>query len=106
MSAIRSACAIEVLETLYSTGMRRLELVNLKVWDLDLERATATIRQGKGKKDRIIPLGHGAAQWIHKYLDDARPQLVTEPDDKTLFLSNAGAPLALDYLPEVVRGYV
>jgi integrase/recombinase XerD len=95
-----------ILETLYSTGMRRLELVSLKVWDLDLERATATIRQGKGKKDRIIPLGHRAAQWIRKYLDDARPQLASEPDDKTVFLSNAGEPLALDYLTEVVREYV
>src|SRR5271165_4704795 len=35
-----------ILETLYSTGMRRLELVNLKIWDLDLERLTVTIRQG------------------------------------------------------------
>jgi integrase/recombinase XerD len=49
-----------ILETLYSTGMRRLELVNLTLWDLDLERATVTIRQGKGKKDRIIPLGDRA----------------------------------------------
>jgi integrase/recombinase XerD len=95
-----------ILETLYSTGMRRLELVSLKVWDLDLERATATIRQGKGKKDRIIPLGDRAAQWIRKYLDDARPQLASEPDNKTVFLSNAGDPLALDYLTEVVRAYV
>src|SRR5215472_8113898 len=62
-----------ILETLYSTGMRRLELVNLKLWDLDLERATVTIRQGKGKKDRIIPLGHRAALWMRKYLDDTRP---------------------------------
>jgi len=95
-----------ILETLYSTGMRRLELVTLKAWDLDLERATATIRQGKGKKDRIIPIGDRAAQWIRKYLNDARPQLAGEADDKTVFLSNAGEPLALDYLTEVVRGYV
>lgn len=95
-----------ILETLYSTGMRRLELVSLKIWDLDLERATATIRQGKGKKDRIIPLGDRTAQWIRKYLDDARPQLTSEPDDKTVFLSNASEPLALDYLTEVVRSYV
>jgi len=95
-----------ILETLYSTGMRRLELVNLTLWDLDLERATVAIRQGKGKKDRIIPLGDRAAAWIRKYLDEARPHLASEPDDKTVFVSNAGEPLSLDYLTEMVRGYV
>jgi integrase/recombinase XerD len=95
-----------ILETLYSTGMRRLEMVNLKLWDLDLERATATIRQGKGHKDRIIPLGDRAAAWVRKYLDEARPRLASEPDDKIVFLSNAGEPFSLDYLSEVVRGYV
>ena len=95
-----------ILETLYSTGMRRLELVNLKLWDLDLERATVTIRQGKGKKDRIIPLGDRAAAWVRKYLDESRPHLATEPDDQIVFLSNAGEPFSLDYLTEMVRGYV
>ena len=95
-----------ILETLYSTGMRRLELVSLKLWDLDLERATVTIRQAKGKKDRAIPLGDRAALWVRKYLDESRPRLAEEPDDKVVFLSNAGEPLSLDYLTELVRGYV
>ena len=95
-----------ILETLYSTGMRRLELVNLTLWGLDLERATVTIRQGKGKKDRIIPLGDRAAAWVRKYLDESRPRLAIEPDDNVVFLSNAGEPFSLDYLTEVVRGYV
>jgi len=95
-----------ILETLYSTGMRRLELVNLTLWDLDLERATVAIRQGKGKKDRIIPLGDRTALWVRKYLDEARPHLASEPDDKVVFVSNAGEPLSLDYLTEMVRGYV
>ncbi len=95
-----------ILETLYSTGMRRLELVNLTLWDLDLERATAIIRQGKGKKDRAIPLGDRAALWVRKYLEEARPHLASEPDERIVFLSNAGEPLSLDYLTELVRGYV
>ena len=95
-----------ILETLYSTGMRRLELVNLTLWDLDLERGAVTIRQGKGKKDRIIPIGDRAAAWVRKYLEEARPQLAMEPDDKVVFLSNAGEPFSLDYLTEMVRGYV
>jgi integrase/recombinase XerD len=95
-----------LLETLYSTGIRRLELVKLKRWDLDLERVTVTIRQGKGKKDRILPLGDRAAAWMRKYLDQARPQLAAEPDDHTVFVSNAGEALSLDYLTQLVRGYV
>jgi integrase/recombinase XerD len=95
-----------IMETLYTTGMRRLELVNLKLWDLDIERATVTIRQGKGKKDRIIPLGDRTALWVRKYLGESRPQLVSEPDDHVVFLSNAGESFSLDYLTEMVRGYV
>jgi integrase/recombinase XerD len=95
-----------ILETFYSTGMRRLELANLKLWDLDAERGTVMIRQGKGKKDRIIPLGDRAAHWIHTYVNNARPRLASEPDDGTVFVSNAGEPLSLDYLTEMVSGYV
>jgi integrase/recombinase XerD len=95
-----------ILETFYSTGMRRLELARLKVWDLDLEQNTVTIRQGKGNKDRHIPLGDRAALWMRKYFDESRPKLVSEPDDKTAFLSNAGEPFAADYLSELVSGYV
>ncbi len=89
------------LETLYSTGMRRLELVNLK-----LERLTVTIRQGKGKKDRVIPIGDRAAAWVRKYLAESRPQLASEPDDKTIFVCHNGEPFSLGYLSQVVRDYV
>ena len=96
-----------ILETLYSTGMRRLELVQSEaVGSGSGTRAPSRIRQGKGKKDRIIPLGDRAAAWVRKYLDESRPHLATEPDDKIVFLSNAGEPFSLDYLTEVVRGYV
>lgn len=95
-----------LLETLYSTGMRRLELSRLKLYDLDLERGTVFIRSGKGNKDRIIPLGERAILWVRKYLNQARPQRAGEPDDRTLFLSNAGETFSLDHLSDLVRGYV
>ena len=94
------------METLYSTGMRRRELANLKVYDLDTERGTVTIRQGKGKKDRMIPIGERAAAWMEKYIREARPKLVVEPDDHTVFLSNAGEPFCLDHLSDLVREHV
>ena len=95
-----------LMETLYSTGMRRLELANLKLYDLDTERGTVAIRQGKGNKDRIIPIGDGAAAWIEKYVREARPRQVVEPDDGTVFLSNAGEPFSLDHLSDLVRVHV
>jgi integrase/recombinase XerD len=95
-----------LMETLYSTGMRRLELANLKLYDLDTERGTVMIRQGKGKKDRVIPIGDRAAAWIDKYIRESRPQLVVEPDDHTVFLSNAGEPFCLDHLSDLVRTHV
>lgn len=95
-----------ILETFYSTGIRRLEMAQLKLYDLDLERVIVTVRQGKGKKDRMIPLGDRAALWVRKYIEESRPKLVSEPDDKTVFLSNAGEPFSLDHLSDLVRDYV
>jgi integrase/recombinase XerD len=95
-----------LLETLYSTGMRRMELASLKLYDLDTERGTLTIRQGKGKKDRVIPIGDRAAAWIEKYVRESRPHLAVEPDDSTVFLSNAGEPFSLDHLSDLVRTHV
>jgi integrase/recombinase XerD len=73
-----------MLELLYATGIRRSELARLQVFDLDCERLTLAVRQGKGRKDRMIPTGHRAAAWAGRYLADARPKLATEPDDGTL----------------------
>lgn len=95
-----------ILEVFYSTAMRRRELIGLKLYDLDAERGTAFIRQGKGKKDRMVPMGARAFAWVGKYLDEARPRLALTPDDGTVFLSNAGLLLAKDYLSELVRGYI
>ena len=65
-----------ILETFYSTGLRRMELANLGVYDLDAERGTLMIRQGKGKKDRVVPIGERAVAWIEKYRQEARPELL------------------------------
>ena len=95
-----------ILETLYSTGMRRMELVNLALYDLDLDRGTLMVRQGKGKKDRMVPIGERAAVWIEKYRSDVRHQLVVEPDDGTLFLTAEGARFSLDGMTSLARNYV
>ena len=62
-----------ILETLYSTGIRRQELVDLDVYSVDLDGGTLIVRQGKGKKDRMIPIGERALAWVERYLEEVRP---------------------------------
>jgi integrase/recombinase XerD len=95
-----------VLETLYSTGIRRKELSDLNVQSIDSERGTVMIRQGKGKKDRLIPIGARALAWIAKYRDTARPELVVGRDEGALFLTVMGEPMDLAHLSQLVREYV
>jgi integrase/recombinase XerD len=95
-----------MLETLYSTGMRRLELIHLGVFDADLNRGTVMIRQGKGRKDRLIPIGARACAWVQKYLDEARPQLVTRSDERALFVTDYGEPFQRNRLSDLVKKYM
>jgi integrase/recombinase XerD len=95
-----------ILETLYSTGMRRLELIHLKLYDLDAERGTVMVRQGKGKKDRMIPIGERAIAWIEKYLHTVRPGLAAAADERVLFLTNLGEAFTPCRLTQLVRNYV
>lgn len=95
-----------ILETFYSTGMRRKELANLGVFDIDFERGTVMIREGKWRKDRIVPIGERALKWIEKYLYEQRPQLVLEPDPGNLFLGQFGEPLGLGWLTSRVSGLI
>lgn len=92
-----------MLEVFYSTGIRRAELVNLNLYDIDRERGVMMVREGKGKKDRVVPVGVRALQWIDKYLADVRPDLACGADDGTLFLSTYGQPLGVERLAEIVR---
>ena len=95
-----------ILETFYSTGIRRKELRDLKITDLDWNRGTLMIRQGKGKKDRVVPIGKRAVSWIDKYLKEVRPDQVVYPDDGTLFLTTHGGPFSLKQLSHIVSKYI
>jgi integrase/recombinase XerD len=95
-----------ILETLYSTGMRRIELANLKLYDVDADRGTVFIRQGKGKKDRLIPIGERALAWIDKYIQEARPLLRMGTEDATVFLNYLGQAFERIQLTSLVRAYV
>jgi len=95
-----------IIETLYSTGIRRSELIHLKLYDVDRRNGTLMVREGKGKKDRLVPLGQRACRWIGAYLDDVRPSLVVEPDQGWLFLHEYSEPFKKNRLTDLVRKYI
>jgi integrase/recombinase XerD len=95
-----------ILETLFATGIRRRELANLTLFDVDVASNTLAVREGKGRKDRLIPIGERALVWIEKYLLDVRPMLAIDPADTTLFLTDHGQPFVKNRLSDLVKDYL
>ena len=95
-----------ILELFYSTGLRRSELIKLTLDDLSLTRKTLYVRQGKGGKDRLLPIGERALSWLVRYLDDVRPQLLTDINEPTVFLSDYGDPFRDSKLGDRVKRYM
>jgi integrase/recombinase XerD len=95
-----------ILETLYSTAIRRLSLIQLAVWDVDAERGLLRVRQAKGKKGYVVPIGERALAWVEKYRLDVRPLYSRDPDDGTLFLTNLGERFGAARMSQLVRRYV
>jgi integrase/recombinase XerD len=95
-----------IMETFYSTGMRRSELAGLSLFDVDAERGTVMIRRGKGDKDRVVPIGERALLWIDKYTSDVRPELVVGGGERTLFLTRLGEPMTADTLSYRLKRYI
>ncbi|OFW38255.1 MAG: hypothetical protein A3J29_15920, partial [Acidobacteria bacterium RIFCSPLOWO2_12_FULL_67_14b] len=75
-----------LIEVLYATGLRVSELVNLKPQDVNLESGYLTTT-GKGRKQRLVPLGDEAASWVTRYLNEARPLLVKKRASPRLFVN-------------------
>jgi integrase/recombinase XerD len=94
-----------MIETLYSSGIRRMELANLKIQDADLERGTLTIFEGKWQKDRVVPLGDRAGAWVRKYRDEVRPTLLRDDDSGHLFLTDNGEPFMRNRVSDLVAKY-
>lgn len=95
-----------LFEMLYSTGLRRRELTRLLVSDLDVERRTVFVREGKNNKDRLVPIGERALEWNERYLRDVRPGLVRDLDNGFFFLTEYGKRLSEDGLSHRVTRYV
>jgi integrase/recombinase XerD len=95
-----------ILETFYSSGIRRAELIQLTLYDVDLKNGTLVVREGKGQKDRYVPLGSRAIHWIRRYLEEVRPELVIEPDPGVLFLHEFGEPFSKNRLTDLAKKYL
>jgi integrase/recombinase XerD len=91
-----------MLEVLYATGIRRHELASLELGDIEAERGVMLIREGKGGKDRLLPMGERALYWVTEYLERGRPQLAWNAEDKTLFLGNEGKRLSSLWLSTLI----
>jgi site-specific recombinase XerD len=91
-----------LIELFYGTGMRRAELCRLDVEDVDLEQRIVLIREGKGRKDRLVPLGNKAWEALADYLDLSRPQLLKR-ENRALFVGLGGRRLSMDYVSARVR---
>ncbi|MFV1998198.1 MAG: site-specific tyrosine recombinase XerD [Acidiferrobacterales bacterium] len=82
-----------MLETLYATGLRVSELVNLALHHFNLEQGMIKI-VGKGNKERLVPLGEEAINWLERYLKEARPLLVKGRVTDAMFPSNRGRAMS------------
>ena len=80
--------------------------LTLKVGDIDSQRMTLRIEQGKGGKDRMVPIGERALAWIAKYRDDVRPEFTVGGDNGVLFLTQLGETFTPSRLSELVRDYI
>jgi integrase/recombinase XerD len=93
-----------VLETLYATGMRVSEVVYLKLDDVNLDIGFLRCI-GKGKKERIVPLGKKAISSIKRYLATARPKLLKNKESQFLFLSRIGKKISRQSLWKLIKKY-
>ncbi|QLI81202.1 site-specific tyrosine recombinase XerC [Chitinibacter fontanus] len=94
-----------MLELLYSTGLRRMEIANLALYDVDPNRRLLFVREGKGAKDRVVPIGQRALAWLDRYLIEARPQLIAV-EREALFVTDYGEPVSPPFVAAHVKRYM
>lgn len=92
-----------IMEVLYSTAIRLDEMLALEVYNVDLKDRVIYIRKGKGKRQRVVPVGKTAVAFLKEYLTKIRPFWVKKhPRQRRLFLNHSGLPLK----GQSVRGFI
>jgi integrase/recombinase XerD len=94
-----------MLETLYATGLRVSELISLGVLDVSLNEGIVRVNQGKGGKDRLVPLGDEAQHWIDQYLKQSRPGLLDGRHCDALFVTSRAAAMTRQSFWLIVKKY-
>jgi integrase/recombinase XerD len=94
-----------MLEVFYATAIRREELARLTYSDINQEHGTAVIRQGKGDKDRVVPVTERALTWVARYVVTGRPKLTRDNDSGYLFVTKNGEYLDGKQSYKIVRSY-
>ena len=93
-----------MLETIYATGLRVSELVGLRLHEVSL--ADGVLRAlGKGSKERLVPLGELAIEWIQRYLDEARPEILNGQTSDDLFVTARGGAMTRQAFWQLVKRY-
>jgi integrase/recombinase XerD len=93
-----------MLETIYATGLRVSELVNLRLHEVSL--ADGVLRAlGKGSKERLVPLGQIAIEWIKRYLNEARPDILNGQQSDDLFVTARGAAMTRQAFWQLIKRY-
>jgi integrase/recombinase XerD len=93
-----------MLETLYATGLRVSELVGLKLAQVSV--TTGVVRVvGKGSKERLVPLGDEAVEWLQRYANEARPTLAGDAKNECMFLTTRHTPLTRQAFWALIKRY-
>jgi integrase/recombinase XerD len=93
-----------ILELLYSTGIRKDELITLTLGDVDYNDGFLRVI-GKGDNERVVPLGRIACRYLENYIKSVRPELLRDPYEKRLFLSGRHKPLSKNMVWELTKRY-
>jgi len=93
-----------MLETLYATGLRVSELVNLKLHEIGYDEGVLRAL-GKGSKERLVPLGELAIDWLKRYLDEARPEILKGKQSDALFVTARGGAMTRQAFWQLIKRY-
>ena len=93
-----------MLETLYATGLRVSELVNLKIHEVSFNDNVLRAL-GKGSKERLVPLGELAIDWLGRYLNEARPDILKGQQNDALFVTARGGAMTRQAFWQLIKRY-
>lgn len=93
-----------MLETLYATGLRVSELVNLKLHEVSLNDGILRAI-GKGNKERLVPLGEQAIDWLTRYLNETRMKIIKGQQSDALFITARGGPMTRQAFWQLIKRY-